>query len=134
MTYSGIRLPTQTEPIVHTTGYMRIRPTHKGIRLKSAPTTLSTLQAMIPAEGLTPGYGGRPRKEPAVQTAKPSPLTEDQNADLAASLRKRLEARADPDGPAQVIEPPPLRRLAPETEALLDAAASARLALLFEPR
>lgn len=69
-----------------------------------------------------------------MQTAKPSPLTEDQDADLAASLRERLKARADPDGPAPVIEPPPLRRLAPETAALLDRAASARLALLIEPR
>ena len=69
-----------------------------------------------------------------MQTAKPSPLTEDQNVDLAAALRGRLKARADPDGPATVIEPPPLRRLAPETEVLLDEAASARLALLLETR
>lgn len=69
-----------------------------------------------------------------MDTAKPSPLTQDQNDDLAAALRERLEARADPDGPAPVIEPEPLRPLAPQTEALLDEAASARLALLFEPR
>ena len=67
-----------------------------------------------------------------MQTARP--LTEDQNADLTASLRERLEARADPAGPARVIEPAPLRRLDPEAEALLDGAASARLALLIEPR
>ena len=67
-------------------------------------------------------------------TAKPSPLTEDQDADLAACLGKRLEARADPAGPAPVIEPLLLRPLNPETEALLDRAAAARLALLCEPR
>ena len=67
-------------------------------------------------------------------TAKPSPLTEDQNADLAACLQKRLEARADPAGPATVTEPPPLRPLNPDTEALLDRAAVARLAPLHEPR
>lgn len=74
----------------------------------------------------------RPGRSRTVQTS--SPLLENQNADLAASLRERLEARADPDGPAPVVEPAPLRRLDSETEALLDGAASARLALLFEPR
>ena len=73
-----------------------------------------------------------PGRSSTVQT--PRPLTEDQNADLAGSLRERLEARADPAGPAPVVEPAPLRRLDAETEALLDGAASARLALLFEPR
>ena len=69
-----------------------------------------------------------------MQTANPTPLSEEQNADLARSLRQRLEIRIDPAGPAPIVAPPPLRRLAPETEALLDRAASARLALLFEPR
>ena len=72
-------------------------------------------------------------KETPVQTANPTPLSEEQNANLASALRRRLEARADPAGPAPVIEPPLLRRLAPATEDLLDRAASARLALLFEP-
>lgn len=81
-----------------------------------------------------PVYSCRFSKETLVQTANPTPLSEKQNADLANALRQRLEARADPAGPAPVIEPPPLRRLDPATEALLDRAASARLALLFEPR
>ena len=89
---------------------------------------------LVPAENSHSGYGGRPERSPPVLTAKPSPLTEDQNADLAACLRKRLEARADSAGPARVIEPPLLRTLNPETEALLDRAAAARLALLCEPR
>ena len=67
-------------------------------------------------------------------TANPSPLTEDQDADLAACLQKRLEARADPAGPAPVIEPPPRRPVNPDTEALLDQVAVARLALRCEPR
>ena len=73
-----------------------------------------------------------PGRSAAVQTSRP--LTDDESADLVGALRDRLEARADPAGPAPVVEPAPLRRLDPETEALLDGAASARLALLFEPR
>ena len=64
----------------------------------------------------------------------PRPLTSDESEDLAGALRDRLDARADPAGPAPVLEPAPLRRLSAETEALLDGAASVRLALLFEPR
>lgn len=69
-----------------------------------------------------------------MQTANPTPLSEDQNADLARSLRHRLKIRTDPAGPAPVVEPPPLHRLDLETEALLDRAASARLALLRQRR
>ena len=64
----------------------------------------------------------------------PRPLIDDESADLVGALRDRLAARADPAGPAPVVESDPVRRLDPETEALLDSAASARLALLFEPR
>ncbi len=61
-----------------------------------------------------------------------NPLGDEHSHDLAAALRTRLDARTHPDGPAPVIDPPAVRHLPPETERLLDQAASARLRRLFE--